>query len=442
MNKTNSSISIHLLIALIVMGLTYSVSAKENIIVIMADDIAFDNNFGAYGARQSWTPRLDQMAKEGMTFEHAHSTPKCTPSRVKLMTGRSGIRNYIGFGKLAPSEINFAQMLKKAGYKTHVAGKWQLDGKVGTPTSEAGFDSWLLWNTDLGRDSRYWQPSFDKDGEYITYGKDDFGPDLCVQSILQFIEKNKEQPFFVYYPMLLVHGPFVTTPDSENRDRKDSQKNFEDMIKYMDKCVGKILDGLRDYGVDDNTVVMFCTDNGTNRVLTYESFGEVVDGKKGVPHDRGTHSPLIVRCPAKIKAGIRCADLIDFSDVLPTLAEIGKAELPEVELDGRSFWPQCLGEKGNPREWIFQYYWPKGYSWIPDELGEEELIWVQNHRYKYHNKGLFYDIQKDREEQHPLDLDSLNEEQKEVLQVFKSAIKSMPATNPHYQELKSKKQKK
>jgi len=104
----------------------------KNIILIMADDIAYDNNFGAYGARESWTPKLDQMAKEGITFEHTYSTPKCTPSRVKLMTGRSGIRNYIGFGKLGSSEITFAHMLKKAGFKTHVAGKWQLDGKGGT----------------------------------------------------------------------------------------------------------------------------------------------------------------------------------------------------------------------------------------------------------------------------------------------------------------------
>ncbi|MDF7799959.1 sulfatase-like hydrolase/transferase [Pontiellaceae bacterium B1224] len=414
---------------------------KQNIILIMADDIAYDNNFGAYGARESWTPRLDQLAKEGVMFEQAYSCPKCTPSRVKLMTGRSGIRNYEGFGTLPSAEITFAHMLKQVGYKTHVAGKWQLDGKGGTETSEAGFDSWFLWNTNLGRGSRYWEPDFDVNGKHIVFGKDEYGPDLCVKSIMEFIEKNKEGPFLVYYPMLLVHGPFEPTPDSGVRERKDSQKNFEDMIKYMDKCVGRILDGLKELGIDENTVVIFCSDNGTNRALTYESFGEIVDGKKGVPHDRGTHSPMIVRDPVNIPAGTRCADIIDFSDVLPTLAEIGGAKLPEVDLDGRSFWPQCKGEAGNPREWIFQYYWPKSWGWIPDELGDEELIWVHNQQYKLHGNGLFYDIVNDREELSPIPLEKLTSEQTEAYEMFKAAIASKPKTNPAYQEKMKKKAK-
>ncbi|MDQ8183304.1 sulfatase-like hydrolase/transferase [Pelagicoccus sp. SDUM812005] len=408
--------------------------AKKNIVLIMADDIAYDNNFGAYGARESWTPRLDQLAKEGITFDHAYSTPKCTPSRVKIMTGRSGIRNYIGFGKLAASEVTFAHMLKKAGYKTHVAGKWQLDDKGGTATNAAGFDTWFLWNTKLGRGSRYWEPDFDVNGKRVVYGKDDYGPDLCVDSILEFIGNNKGEPFFAYYPMLLAHGPFETTPDSEARDRKNPQKNFEDMVKYMDKCVGRIVDGLQEMGLAENTVLLFCTDNGTNRVLTYESFGEVVDGKKGVPHDRGTHSPLIVYAPDTVPAGARCADIIDFSDVLPTLAEIGNAKLPDVELDGRSFWPQCVGKEGNPREWIFQYYWPKEWSWIPAELGEKELIWVHNQSYKLHGNGLFYDIVNDREELNPIPLERMTSEQRDLYEKFKEAIKTMPETNLEYQK--------
>ncbi|MDF7823591.1 sulfatase-like hydrolase/transferase [Pontiellaceae bacterium B12227] len=431
-----------LICAFCVLAAMHSPAAKQpNIVVIMADDIAYDNNFGAYGARESWTLRLDQMAAEGMTFEQAYSTPKCTPSRVKLMTGRSGIRNYIGFGSLASSETTFAHMLKEAGYKTHVAGKWQLDDKGGTPTSEAGFDSWLLWNTASGRGSRYWGASFDVNGTFTTYGKNDFGPDLCVQSILEFIGKNREGPFLVYYPMLLVHGPFVTTPDSEVRDRKDPQENFKDMIQYMDKCVGRIMDGLKTLGLEENTVVLFCSDNGTNRALTYESFGKIVDGKKGVPHDRGTHSPMIVHCPGTIPAGARCADIIDFSDVLPTLADIGNAQLPEVKLDGCSFWSQCQGEPGNPREWIFQYYWPKSWSWIPDELGEQELVWVHNQKYKLHGNGLFYDIVNDREERNPIPREQFTDEQKKVYRLFTEAIASMPKTNDAYVKKRTKEAK-
>ena len=426
-----------LLLGMLLMPL---LSAKRpNIVVIMADDIAFDNNFGAYGAAESWTPRMDQMAQEGMTFEYAHSTPKCTPSRVKIMTGRSGVRNYIGFGKLPITEVNFAQMLKGAGYKTHVAGKWQLDSKGGTPCDESGFDTYFLWNTQMGRDSRYWEPSFNINGEYKTFGKDDFGPDLCVESIDEFVGKNKDESFFVYYPMLLVHGPFVTTPDSEVRERKDSQRNFEDMIKYMDKCVGRVLDSLKKHGVDENTVVMFCTDNGTNRALDYESFGKVLEGKKGVPHDRGTHSPLIVRAPGHIKPGIRCNDLIDFADVMPTLAEIGEAKLPDVEIDGISFWPQCLGQKGNPKGFIFNYYWPKGYDWIPEDLGKGELRWVQTHEYKLFANEAFYDLKNDYEQLSPLPIDALNAEQQKAYDFLKKSLDAMPQTNPHYYDKEAKK---
>lgn len=234
--------------------------------------------------------------------------------------------------------------------------------------------------------------------------------------------------------MLLVHGPFVPTPDSSDRESKDPHKNFQDMIQYMDKCVGRLIDGVKEMGVDKDTLILFCSDNGTNRVLKYDSFGKTLEGKKGVPHDRGTHSPLIALCPDTIPANTRTADLIDFSDILPTLAEIGQATLPERALDGRSFWPQCLGEKGNPREWIFQYYWPKAYSWIPDELGEEELIWVHNAHYKLHGNGLFYDIKNDREETTPISQENRTEEQQAAYKLFTQAISSMPSTNPHYQE--------
>ncbi|MEP3482305.1 MAG: sulfatase-like hydrolase/transferase [Fuerstiella sp.] len=410
-----------------------------NIVLIMADDIAYDNNFGAYGPNESWTPRLDQMAEEGITFEHAYSTPKCTPSRVKLMTGRSGIRNYIGFGKLATSEVTFVQMLGQAGYKTHCAGKWQLDGKDGTLPQASGFDSWFLWNTAMARGSRYWGPEFNVNGKHVVYKKDVYGPDLCVQSLLEFVKQNKDVPFFAYYPMLLVHNPFDTTPDSPIRKRKDPKANFKDMVHYMDKCVGKVIDGLKEHGVEDNTVVLFCTDNGTNREMTYESFGNIVKGKKGVPHDRGTHSPLIVWAPDRVPAGARCGDLIDFSDVLPTLADVSGAALPEVKLDGRSFWPQCCGAIGSPREWIYQYYWPKSWSWIPDELGNKELTWVQNKQYKLHGNGLFYDIKKDREEKKALPKSQMTDEQRKVYTMFTKAIATMPKTNLTYQKKTNRK---
>ncbi len=204
------------------------------------------------------------------------------------------------------------------------------------------------------------------------------------------------------------------------------------MVRYMDKHVGRILDSLDHHGLDKKTVVMFTTDRGTHRDIEYMSRGQLVKGKKGVPHDRGTHAPLIVRCPGTITAGQVCIDIVDFSDFLPTFAEIAHADLPNVTRDGRSFWPQCQGARGKPRRSIFQYYWPKSYGWIPDELGEQELIWAQNQHYKLHGNGLFYDLWKDREEEHPIPPEERTPAERAAAKALRIAIASMPATNPAY----------
>jgi arylsulfatase A-like enzyme len=148
----------------------------------------------------------------------------------------------------------------------------------------------------------------------------------------------------------------------------------------------------------------------------------------------GAHSPMIVRLPNTIPAGTRCIDIIDLSDVLPTLAEITNVELPEVKLDGRSFWPHCKGEPGNPRDWIYQYFWPEIEDKVPAELGTDDIIWVHNQHYKLHGNGLFYDIVNDREELSPIPLEQLTGEQKEAFTMFKAAIASMPEANPAYQK--------
>jgi len=405
---------------------------RPNIILIMADDIAYDNNFGAYDSDDSWTPRLDKMAFEGVKFSHCYSAPKCTPSRVKIMTGRSGIRNYIRFGALDRNETTFAKMLSSAGYKTFIAGKWQLDGPGGTETKDAGFDSWLLWNTKIAGGNRYWDPNLELNGKLLKVDKNVYGPDMCVNAINIFIKDNKKHPFFVYYPMLLVHSPFLPTPDSKNRKEKDIQKNFKDMVKYMDKCVGRIMDCLKANDLDNNTVVMFTTDNGTHRNIRYRSRGKDVFGKKGIPHDRGTHAPLVIHHPASIRPGNVCDDIVDFSDFVPTLAEIAGAKLPDLQIDGRSFWPQCRGKTGKPREWIYQYYWPKSYGSIPSELGKAELIWSNNKRHKLYSNGLFYDISKDREEEHPIPSENRSAEEKNAVKTLRAAIASMPATNKAY----------
>ena len=439
--KTRKSI-LTVLLAVLFSALSSWGAQKPNIILIMADDIAYDN-IGCYGSEYFKTPRLNKLAETGAKFNYCYSMPLCTPSRVKIMTGRDNIRNYVGFGSLDKNETTFGTMMKKAGYNTAVAGKWQLNGgKNGSLAPDCGFDTYCLWHYPGTNRERYWNPSIMRDGELVPVTADSYGPDICTDFIVEFIEKNKQRPFFVYYPMILVHGPFPPTPANKDSDSKDKIENYRSMVTYMDKCVGRIVDALDKNGLRENTVVMFTTDNGTGVGISYPFKGEERKGEKGRPTDGGSHAPLIVNCPGWVPAGTVTNDLVDFSDFLLTVTEIGGAKLPDATLDGRSFWPQCQGKKGNPRQWIYQYYYPKGEG-AAQLFGEGKpyVIWAQDQNYKLYSHGKFIEV-KDRYEKTNILPGTGSEQAEAARRKLQAAIDSMPKDNPHMmQEEKSGKKK-
>lgn len=400
---------------------------RLNVILIMADDSAADN-YGCYGSRYFQTPVLDRLAATGARFEHCYSEPVCTSSRVKIMTGRDGWRNYVRFGTLDKSETTFGNMLKSAGYKTAVAGKWQLHGGPnGVIVPDCGFDSWCVWNYPGTGRNRFWNPSLNQNGELLNSEKSDYGPDIVNQFVLDFIRNNKEEPFFVYYPMLLVHSPFVHTPDSKSPEATPLS-HFKDMTAYADKLVGRVVDTLEELKLRRNTIVIYTTDNGTGRSLTYPFGGKQRKGEKAWATDGGTHAPLIVNCPGRVKEGTVCSDLVDFADFLPTLAEITESDLPDLELDGQSFWPQCLGKPGNARPWIRQYYYPRfGPAAEPHGQGVNgrEIVWAQNQHYKLYRDGAFYAVSDRYEKTNilPGDGDATAERTRKMLQ---AAIDEIP----------------
>ena len=152
--------------------------------------------------------------------------------------------------------------------------------------------------------------------------------------------------------MVLVHSPFPKTPDNKTANGKTTQgkdqslPNFRDMTLYADKIVGRLVAALEKNNLRENTILIFTTDNGTNRKIIYPFQNETRKGEKAYATDGGSHVPLIVNCPGIVPAGKVSSDLVDFSDFLPSIADITKAKLPNVILDGQSFWPQCLGKKG------------------------------------------------------------------------------------------------
>ena len=416
------------LAALLMLTSTLGVRAAErpNVILIMADDVGYEC-FGCYGSWQYQTPSIDRLAREGMRFTHCYSQPLCTPSRIKLMTGLSNVRNYSAFSVLNPGQRTIGHRMQGAGYRTFIAGKWQLLGaeqyseqfrKKGTWPRDAGFDQFCLWQVDkLG--SRYWGPLLNINGENRPFAEDQYGPDIAAKSITDFLEANHagDKPLFVYYPMILVHNPFLPTPDSASRKSKNRQKNFEDMVAYMDKLVGRIVAKTEELGIAKNTLILFTGDNGTNKAITSKLNGRTIQGGKGKTTDAGTREPLVAYWPGVVPAGKVNENLIDFTDFLPTVLETAGAKVP-TGLDGRSFLPLLKGEPGTPREWTYCFYCPR-----PERT--QPVRFARDVRYKLYGDGRFYDVEDDALEQSPLkDLDDRATAAKAKL---KKALDSMPA---------------
>lgn len=354
-----------------------------NIVLILADDLGVEG-VNSYGG-EYFTPNIDRLAREGMRFDNAHAMPLCSPSRVRLMTGKDNWRNYQAFGYLAPGERTFAHVLKVAGYTTGMVGKWQLmgngyDGRVGITPEAAGFDDYSLWQLKAldSKGSRYWGPTR-VSPQRTQIQEDGFGPDSDLAYAKSFIERNKDRPFFLYYSMVLVHSPFVPTPDSMTAI--GAKGRFAGMMSYMDKQVGTLMDTLRKQGLENDTIVIFTADNGTDRQITSMRNGHEVRGGKGMPTISGTHVPFIAWAPNRIAPGSSSQALIGLEDLLPTFAEAAGKPEQDASLDGVSQLPVMLGQKSAVRDWIFQHYAP-AWQFAPSRF-------IFDARYKLYGDGRF-----------------------------------------------------
>ncbi|WP_139959463.1 sulfatase-like hydrolase/transferase [Flavicella sediminum] len=420
---------------------------QPNIILIMADDVSW-NCFGTYGAEDYNTPNIDALASKGIKFNHCYSTPICTPSRVKIMTGQYNFRNYTHFGYLNPKDKTFGHLLKDAGYKTAIAGKWQLNGLYhnaegnldGKRPQKAGFDESYLWQVTIQKKGinggeRFWSPPLEHNGKMISVEDNNgkYGPDLMSDFVCDFIEENKDEPFFVYYPTVLVHSPFVPTPETignQPRDQKANKvpkdgklrkENYVAMVNYLDKIVGKIVKKIETVGQLENTIILFTSDNGTQSILSKWK-GENIKGAKGKTVDMGTHVPLVAYWKGHTPVGVESNDLIDFTDFYTTFAEAASLKTTENDpIDGRSFFPQLQGKSGNPRDWVFWHYQP---YW--GKIGKYKgAQFVRNQEYKLYRNGGMYHIPSDIHEKKNLLLEehsTLVKNTKENLQkVFNQA---------------------
>jgi arylsulfatase A len=397
---------------------------RPNILLILADDLGAEC-LGSYGGTSYRTPHLDQLARAGLRFANCYATPICSPSRVQLMTGRYGFRtgwtNLIDRGSppfLNPAEFNFAHMLKAAGYRTAVAGKWQLARFEARPhhVRDCGFDEYLCWAWELGGvlTARYWKPVTWADGQAHTNAPSDYGEDLFADFLIDFMARNLTNAFFAYYPMTLPHMPYQRTPDSPSSTATKTQR-FREMVRYMDKTVGRLVSALDELGLRESTLILFAGDNGTPIDFVSYANGLRIPGHKGTVTHFGSHVPLIASWKGVINTPGVIHDLVDFSDVLPTLAELCGGAIPDTpQLDGRSFAPRLRGGPGQPRDWVF--------------IQLDKHRFVRGPRLLLHDDGRIYNIRSD-----PLELNNLQSHLTPAARLearhLRSVLKQLPSTN-------------
>lgn len=387
---------------------------RPNIIYIYADDLGY-GELGAYGQSKIKTPNIDKMAKEGIWFtNHYSGSPVCAPARGILLTGKHSGHAYIrgnyelgGFADsleggqmpLPEGTYTIADMLKNAGYTTAAIGKWGLgmQNTSGNPNRQ-GFDYFYgildqkqahnyypthLWENgnwdSLNNPSitvhKPIDPSTATEKDFNYFKGNEYAPEILLEKALTFIEKNKDDPFFLYFPSPLPHvslqvpdsfvnqykGKFEEQPyygEHGYAAHKYPQSAHAAMITYLDFQVGKILEKLKALGMDENTIVFFSSDNGASQEGGvskdfFEMNGNLRGGKRDL-YEGGIKVPLIVRWPGKIKAGSK-SDLVSAQyDLMPTLAEITGTNAGNT--DGISFLPALLGDTGQQKKHAFLYF--------------------------------------------------------------------------------------
>jgi arylsulfatase A len=330
--------------------------AKPNIIFVLADDLGIDG-VSCYGADKHQTPNIDALAKSGIQFQTCYAAPLCGPSRCLLMTGRyayhtGGLLNQSwrggGPGAKSVNEYPMARLMKDNGYATGQAGKWR---QVGELPGNWGFDEFITDNTASGW---YWETLYNKNGQVLNLPKGTYGPDVIEKFAFDFIERHKDQPFFFYYAMHLVHKPTLRTPDS-SPGTSDVNSLYNDNIRYMDKQVGSLVAELEKLGLRQKTLIIFSGDNGTAMGYPSTVHGRMINGHKGSMLEGGARVPFIASWPGVTPAGkINNDDIISFADVWSTLGDIAGAKFPaDFKTDGQSFATQIRGESSPRRDWAY-----------------------------------------------------------------------------------------
>lgn len=384
-------------------------SNRPNIIYILADDLGY-GDLSCYGQQHFATPNIDKLAEQGMKFtQHYSGSTVCAPSRSTLMTGLHtghtpirGNKEWMPEGQwpLPAATYTIAEMLKEAGYVTGAFGKWGLGypGSEGDPNNQ-GFDEFYGYNCQRIAHNYYPYHMWHNQEKMMLKGNEGkgrgiYGPDPAHQMALKFLEDNKENEFFMFYPSAIPHaelfapesymdkyrGKFMPEKEYKGVDdgprfklggygsQPESHAAFAAMVNYLDDQVGELLAKLKELGLEDNTIIVFTSDNGPHKEggadPEYFDSNGILKGYKRDLYEGGIRVPMIVRWPGKITPGSQTDHASAFWDVMPTVAEIVGVEKPQ-NIDGLSFLPTLLGENQVEHNYLY---------WEFHELGGRQAL--------------------------------------------------------------------
>lgn len=411
---------------------------RPNIIFIMADDLGI-GDLGCYGQKTIKTPKIDLMADEGLRFTQVYAgSSVCAPSRCSLMTGMHNGHNRLRDNLphrvfLQPDDVTVAEVLKQAGYKTGAIGKWSL----GNPGSwgVANFQGFDYFYGHLNQDqAHFYYPDYlwENDKVDLLFGnrgtqKNEYTHNLFTQKALNFIDDNHQNPFFLYLSYTLPHFSDYDgkTPESQivpsdepysNEDWPQVEKNYAAMVTMIDTDVGKLLEKIKQLGLDSNTIIFFTSDNGPNGSKShdpefFESNG-IYKGYKRDMYEGGIRIPMIVRWPGKIAPATLSDKVWAFWDFLPTAADIAGVPF-ENNTDGISVLPTILGKKQKSHEYL---YWD--YAHVRGNF-MQAARWGDWKGILFHKTGTIelYDLKDD-----PGELNNLASARPELVQQFKEIL--------------------
>jgi len=402
---------------------SHAQAEQPNIVLILADDVSPDM-FSCYAPLTphgmelaARTPNIDRLAAQGVAFKTAYASAMCGPTRAQIMTGKYGattgaLMNALWLNgcrdTIYQDHLAFGKMMSEAGYATAIAGKWHAGSQMPYEL-EIGFQEYCLWEgakevlhatgrelkksdcawEDPKTPSRYWQPCLVRNGELLKVKPTDFGPDLCCDFICDFMERQTkaDKPFLAYWPTVSPHGTrtgYPTNPlrgepgDLGTKGDPDNGPRFKSLNEHLDTTIGRIQQKVKDLGIEENTIVIFCSDNGT----------AVTAKTRGV--ERGCHV-VFMAAGAGIKKRGMTDELMDFSDIAPTLADYaGVQPRQEVPFDGISLKPFLTGKADRTKTLIHGF------------ISTSQLVRSQEHLLEVYNpmlgmpEGRFYYTGKNR----------------------------------------------